>query len=91
MLNHVEKLLTSRTKNMNINVTLTEVGAIPGVLDSLRSMNIKIFDVEITNVRDIRIESPSVIIEMRLPRRRPHAEIITSIAGIDGVISVEEP
>ena len=91
VLNYVEKLLTSRTKNMNINVTMTEVGAIPGVLDSLRSMNIKIFDVELTNVRDIRIESPSVIIEMKLPRRRPHAEIITSIAEIDGVISVEEP
>ena len=91
VLNYVEKLLTSRTKNMNINVTMTEVGAIPGVLDSLRSMNIKIFDVEITNVRDLRIESPSVIIEMKLPRRRPHAEIITSIAEIDGVISVEEP
>ena len=69
VLNYVEKLLTSRTKNMNI----------------------KIFDVEITNVRDLRIESPSVIIEMKLPRRRPHAEIITSIAEIDGVISVEEP
>ena len=59
VLNYVEKLLTSRTKNMNINVTMTEVGAIPGVLDSLRSMNIKIFDVEITNVRDLRIESPA--------------------------------
>ncbi len=91
LLNHIEKLLTSRTKNMNINVTLTEVGAIPGVLDSLRGMNIKIFDVEITNVRSVRVESPSVIIEMKLPRRRPHAEIITTIAALDGVISVEEP
>ena len=46
VLNNVEKLLTSRTKNMNINVTLGAVGQLPGVLDVLRSMNIKIFDVE---------------------------------------------
>lgn len=90
-LNNVEKLLTSRTKNMNINVTLGAVNQLPGVLDVLRSMNIKIFDVEITNVRDLRVASPSVIIEMKLPRSQPHAEIITAVAAIEGVQSVEEP
>ena len=91
VLNNVEKLLTSRTKNMNINVTLGAVGQLPGVLDVLRSMNIKIFDVEITNVRDLRVASPSVIIEMKLPRSQPHADIITAVAAIEGVQSVEEP
>ena len=91
VLNNVEKLLTSRTKNMNINVTLGAVNQLPGVLDVLRSMNIKIFDVEITNVRDLRVASPSVIIEMKLPRSQPHADIITAVAAIEGVQSVEEP
>lgn len=90
-LNNVEKLLTSRTRNMNINVTLGAVSSLPGLLDTLRGMNIKIFDVEITNVRDLRVASPSVIIEMKLPKCRPHAEVITAIAAIDGVLSVEEP
>ena len=91
VLNNVEKLLTSRTKNMNINVTLGAVGQLPGVLDVLRSMNIKIFDVEITNVRDLRVASPNVIIEMKLPRSQHHAKIITAVAAIEGVLSVEEP
>lgn len=91
VLNNVEKLLTSRTKNMNINVTLGAVNQLPGVLDVLRSMNIKIFDVEITNVRDLRVASPSVIVEMKLPRSQPHADIITAVAAIEGVQSVEEP
>lgn len=90
-LNNVEKLLTSRTRNMNINVTLGAVSSLPGLLDTLRGMNIKIFDVEITNVRDLRVASPSVIIEMKLPKCRPHAEVITAIAAIDGVLAVEEP
>lgn len=76
---------------MNINVTLGAVSSLPGLLDTLRGMNIKIFDVEITNVRDLRVASPSVIIEMKLPKCRPHAEVITAIAAIDGVLAVEEP
>lgn len=91
LLNNLEKMLTSRTRNMNINITLGEVGALPAVLEHLRSKNIKIFDVEITNVRSAKTAAPNVIIEMKLPRRSPHAEVITSVAALDGVIAVDEP
>ena len=53
-------------------------------------MNITIFDSEITNVRELANESPNAVIETKLPRRRPHVEIIAALAAIDGVISVEE-
>lgn len=88
--NQVEKLLTSRTRNMNVNVIVTDTAKTASVVERLRAMDIKIFDVEITNIRDLSRESPNVIIEMRLPKRRLHSEIITAIATIDGVISVDE-
>lgn len=91
VLNNLEKMLTSRTKNMNIELSLSAVSHLPGVLDALRDMDIKIFDFEITNVRDLKVSPPNVIIEMKLPRSRPHAEIITTVAALDGVLSVEEP
>ncbi len=91
VLNNLEKMLTSRTKNMNIELSLSAVSHLPGVLDALRDMDIKIFDFEITNVRDLKVSPPNVIIEMKLPRSRPHAEIITAVAALDGVLSVEEP
>ena len=90
VLNHLERVLTSKTHNMNINVIITETACLPRVLDKLREMKIKIYDVEVTNVREFKEQSPNVVIEMRLPQRRPHIEIITAIAAVDGVISVEE-
>lgn len=90
VLNNVEKLLTSRTYNMNINVMMTETVHLKNVLDKLHELNVKVYDVEITNVRELRTETPNVIIETRLPARRQHVEIITAIATLDGVISVEE-
>lgn len=88
--NSVEKLLTSHTKNMNVSVMVTETAQMAPVIAKLRGMNIQIFDVEITNIRELNQESPNVIIEMRLPERRSHSEIIASIATLDGVISVNE-
>jgi putative Mg2+ transporter-C (MgtC) family protein len=90
LLDKVEKLITSRSLNMNINVIVTETAVIHDVHDVLRDMNITIFDSEITNVRDLANESPNVVIETKLIRRRPHVEIIAALAAIEGVISVEE-
>ena len=88
--NSLEKLIMSRTFNMNVNVMVTETACLKTVLDKLHSMDVKIFDVEITNVRELRTESPNVIIEVRLPTRRHHVDIITAIASLDGIIAVEE-
>jgi hypothetical protein len=90
LLDKVEKLITSRSRNMNINVIVTETAVIHDVHDVLRGMNLKIFDSEITNVRELASESPNVVIETQLAKRRPHVEIIAALAAIEGVISVEE-
>jgi putative Mg2+ transporter-C (MgtC) family protein len=90
LLDKVEKLITSRSRNMNINVIVTETAVIHDVHDVLRGMDLKIFDSEITNVRELASESPNVVIETQLAKRRPHVEIIAALAAIEGVISVEE-
>ncbi len=90
LLDKIEKMITSRSRNMNINVMVTETAVVASVHEVLRSMNIKIYDSEITNVRELANESPNVVIETQLSRRRPHVEIIAALAAIDGVISVEE-
>lgn len=90
LFNNIEKILTSHTKNMNVDVIVSETGRMTDIVERLRGMGIRIFDVEITNVRELAQESPNVIIEMQLPKRSPHSEVITAIAALDGVISVQE-
>ncbi|MBQ4140765.1 MAG: MgtC/SapB family protein [Clostridia bacterium] len=90
LLDKIEKLITSRSRNMNINVMVTETAIIASVHEVLRGMNVRIFDSEITNVRELANESPNVVLETQLSRRRPHVEIIAALAAIEGVISVEE-
>lgn len=88
--NSVEKLLTSRTKNMNVSVIVTEPSDTADLVSRLKEMKIRVFDVEITNIHELAQESPNVIIEMQLPERSPHSEVIAAIAKLDGVISVQE-
>ena len=53
-------------------------------------MDIKIYDSEIVNMKNLKSEPPNVLIEMKMPKRRRHSDVIATLASIDGVISIEE-
>ncbi len=86
----VEKILISTSQNMNIIVAITDTSVLSNMLEIIRNMDIKIYDSEITNIKNLKNESPLVLIEMRMPKRRRHSDVISAIASIEGVISIEE-
>ena len=86
----LEKNLISISQNMNVNVIVNDTSVLHGLFETIKSMDIKIYDSEITNIKNLKNESPNVLIEMRMPKRRRHSEVIAAIASIEGVISIEE-
>lgn len=91
LFNNLEKLLTSRTKNINLSLSTVDTACLRRVTEKLKTMDCTIFDVEIVNIKELDNEPPHAIIEMHQNERREHSVIIAAVAGIDGVISVEEP
>lgn len=90
VLNNVDKLFSAHSQNMNLNVIVKDTTCVRAVTDKLREMNIQIFDVEITNVKDLVTEAPNLIVEIRLPERGSHGVVITALAKVEGVIAAEE-
>ncbi|MBO4322739.1 MAG: MgtC/SapB family protein [Clostridia bacterium] len=88
--NNVEKKFTERSKNMNIYIIVQTPDDIKEVTDRLESLKITVYDVEITNIRELASQPPALVIESGLPERSPHSDVIMALAAIDGVISVEE-
>ncbi len=86
----IEKHLISTSQNMNLNVVVTDTSVLPIMFQIIRDMDIKIYDSEIINMKNFKTESPNVLIEMRMPKRRRHSDVIATIASIEGVLSIEE-
>ena len=86
----VEKHLISTSQNMNLNVVVTDTSVLPIMFQVIRDMNIKIYDSEIINMKNFKNESPNVLIELRLPKKRRHSDVIAAIVSIEGVLSIEE-
>ena len=86
----IEKMITSRTRNVNIFVEIKELNDIASVAKVLRDNNITIYDIETKKAGEENGSNPAAIFSLRLPKRQHHAIITSQIAAIDKVIMIEE-
>ena len=80
----------STARNMNIYVEFTSTNDIGSIIEALKKMDVRIFDVEITKIRASDGLFPSAIFSIRLPRKLKHADVMAGMSGVGGVQSVEE-
>jgi len=90
VLSRFELYIMSSARNMNIYVEFSGPDDIGRIIETVKKMEIKIFDVEITKIRATEGLYPSAIYSIRLPKKKTHTDVLTAIAKIDGVRSVEE-
>lgn len=86
----IEKYFVSTSQNMNVSVVVADTSVLPVMFEIITDMDIKIYDSEIVNMKNLKTEPPNVLIEMKMPKRRRHSDVIATLAAIDGVISIEE-
>lgn len=90
ILSYFEGRIMSTARNMNIYIEFISTNDIGAVIEILKKMEVRIFDVEITKIRASDGLPPSAIFSIRLPKKLRHAEVMASISSVDGVQTVEE-
>lgn len=90
LLSYFEGRIMSTARNMNIYVEFISTNDIGSIIEALKKMNIRIFDVEITKIRASDGLLPSAIFSIRLPRKLKHADVMATMSSVGGVQTVEE-
>ena len=90
LFSRLEARLIASARNMNLFVEYSDSETLGRVIDNLKRLNVKIYDVEITKNRASDGISTGAILSVRLPRSLPHAVVMAEIASSDGVRGVEE-
>lgn len=86
----IEKILIYKSQNMNVSVVVSDTSVLPNLFQTLKDIDIKLYDSEITNIKDLKNEPPRVLLEMRIPKGKKHSDVVSAIASVYGVISIEE-
>jgi len=90
LLSYFESKIMSTARNMNIYIEFLSTNDIGAIIDTLKKMDVRIFDVEITKIRSSDGLPPSAIFSIRLPKKSKHADVMAAIASVGGVQSVQE-
>lgn len=86
----LEALILARSRNINICVEYESVDDIAQIVATIREHDVRIFDVELSKAKGIERPYPSAIFSLQLPKKKPHTIVMTSIAKIKTVRSIEE-
>ena len=90
ILNRFNSFFMSRARTMTLYVEYVGSEELGVIIDAIRNLNAKITDVEITKTKTASEKIYGVILSVETPKKLIHTEIITTVASVDGVRSVEE-
>ena len=84
----LESFILSHSRNVNIFVEFENADDLSSIIERIKEQDVRIFDIELTKAKGDSY--PNAIFSLQLPKRRSHAYVMTAIAEIDTVRTIEE-
>jgi len=85
-----ESLILSHSRNINLFIEFEDMDDLSEIIEKIRDKDVRIFDVEITKAKYSDTKYPNAIFSLRLPKKMPHAALVTVIASVSAVRTIEE-
>lgn len=89
LLARFEWFIMSTAKTLNLYVEYRESGTLFEMAEYLRAHNVNVSDLQVTK-SGAATQNPCAIFSLDLPRKMTQDKLMTALAGIGGVVSVEE-
>ena len=89
VLSRLEYFIMSTAKGINLYIEYKEADTLVRMTEYLRDHKVGVTDLQITK-SGAATKNPCAIFSLELPHKLTHDKLMTALAGIDGVVSVEE-
>ena len=89
LLSRFEYFIMSTACGINLYIEYRDNDVLATMTDYMRTRNVSVTDLQITK-SGAATQNPCAIFSLELPRKMTHDKLMTALAGIEGVVSVEE-
>ena len=79
-----------RPRNVDLYVEFSTMGDVGRVIAVLKNLLVQIYDVEITRTAEANLQNPGAVFTICLPVGLSHERLLTTVADIPGIHSIEE-
>ena len=86
----LEAFILAHSRNINIYTEFEDLDDLSDIIEKIKQQDVQIFDVQITKIKAGESGYPNAVFYLRLPRKKTHTALITAVAEIDNVRTIEE-
>ena len=87
---YIENELIERARYINIYVEFHSLDNIGTILNKVKAQGAQICDVDISRGGNETAPNPSAVLSVRLEQKQLHTEVLTAIAELDSVYTIDE-
>ena len=88
-LTRVQHFIVERARNLQLLVEFTHIDDVGKIISAIKAQEIRIFDVEIHKSKGAGA-LPGAVFSVRLPKKMSHTAVLTLLAGVENVRTIEE-
>ena len=85
-----ENYLVEKVRFINIYVEFRSLDDLGSIISRIKSQGARICDVDINRGRTERSINPNAVFAIRLQQKQPHTQVLTAIAALDSVYTIDE-
>ena len=86
----VEHLFRAKTRYMNISIEMESLDYIGCIIATLKESGIRILSIETDKYADARLSQAGAAIDVYLPKKQNHTNVIAMLSMVEGVITIDE-
>lgn len=84
----LETFILAHSRNVNIYVEFESADDLSEIIEKIKAQEVRIFDIELTKATPSSY--PHAIFYLQLPKKRSHTVVMTAIAAVENVRTIEE-
>lgn len=86
----IESMLIERARFINVYVEFHSLDNIGAIISRIKSQGGQICDIDISRGGTERSNNPSAVFSIHLEQKQPHTQILTAVAELDSVYTIDE-
>jgi len=87
---YVEGIVVNNARNMNFYVDFASLDDLGKIIAHIKEQNVHIYEVDIDHGRNNSTQRPNAVFSIRLKQKRAHIQVLTAIAELGCIYSIEE-
>lgn len=86
----LEAFILAHSRNINLYVEMENIDGLTKIMECLHERAVRVYDVEFVKEKSGDAKRSSAVLSLKLPPKSSHAVLITAIASIEAVRTIEE-